>query len=192
VSGAVNISGTDDDKPSARAESITIENNLFAEVGGEWGEPGDFVQIGNGPVNVRIERNTALQTGRTLVAYGSRHGSESPGFVFRNNLVRHNRYGLFGADVGTGRPAIARYFPGAEVSGNTFAGGTASDYPERNRFIAANALDAPFDAGDGPYRLRNPRAFGGAGADLESLRDVGVRPRTSGTAAPDQPRRKTD
>jgi hypothetical protein len=192
VSGGINISGTDDDKPSARAETITIENNLFADVGGSWGEPGDFVQIGNGPANVHIERNTVMQSGRALLAYGSRHGSESPGFVFRNNLLRHNRYGMFGTDVGTGRPAIARYFPGAVVTGNIFAGGSASEYPEGNRFIAANALDMPFDAGEPGYRLRNPRAFGAAGAELDTVRDAGLRPRTSAPGAQEAPRPRTD
>jgi hypothetical protein len=193
VSGGINISGTDDDRPSGRTAGITIENNLFVDIGGAtWGEPGDFVQIGNGPVNVHIERNTAVQSGRALVVYGSRHGAESPGFVFRDNVVRHNRYGLFGADAGTGRPAIARYFPGGVVAGNVFAGGSASEYPDGNRFLAADALDVVAEAGDLAYRLKNPRAFRDVGAALDTLHDAGVRPRTSAPASPAAPRRRTD
>ena len=176
VSAGINLSGTDDTRPSVRADGIVIENNLFVDVGGErWGGSGDFVQIGNGPANVRIERNTVLQSGRPLLVYGSRHGSDVPGFVFRNNIVRHNRYGVFGQSAGTGRPAIAKYFPGGIIEGNVFSGGRAADYPDSNRFVAEGELDA-ID-GEGRLTLKDAARFKGQGADLESLR-------TSGGAAP--------
>jgi hypothetical protein len=159
VSGGFNISGTDDEKPSQRTRGIVIENNLFVDIGAEpWGGPGDFVQIGNGPADVRIEANTVVQTGKALLIYGSRHSDKVPGFVFRNNVVRHNRYGVFGADTGIGKPVLAKFFPGVIFEGNVFAGGDAREYPAGNRFVAAGALDGDVSA-----------ASRGAGANLDAL-----------------------
>ena len=171
VSAGINVSGTDDEKPSGRAQNITIENNLFLDVGGElWGGPGDFVQIGNGPAQVRIERNTAVQTGKALFVYGSRHGREVPGFVFRGNIVRHNRYGVFGTEAGVGKVALDKYFPGGVFEDNVFAGGDGSEYPPGNRFAAADALDGAVVADATGYRLKDPSSFKGSGADLGVLR----------------------
>jgi hypothetical protein len=171
VSAGINISGTDDEKPSVRTSGIVIENNLFLDVGGAmWGEPGDFLLIGNGPENVRIERNTVMQTGRAVLAYGGRHGLEVPGFVFRNNVLRHNRYGIFGTDAGIGKPALAKYFPGGVFEGNVFAGGAAKEYPAGNQFLAVGALDDQLVADGAGYRWKSAEAVRGAGADFSVLR----------------------
>ena len=47
------------------------------------------------------------------------------GFRFASNIVKHNTYGIFGNNVGTGNPAIATYFPGSVIVGNAMAGGNA-------------------------------------------------------------------
>jgi hypothetical protein len=173
VSSAINISGTDDEQASGRATNIVIDNNLFIDVGGQrWGGPGDFVQIGNGPANVRIERNTAIQSGRALFIYGSRHGREVPGFVFRNNVVRHNRYGVFGDDAGIGKAVMTKYFPGGTFEGNVFAGGEAGEYPAGNEFLSADALDEQVLADSDGYRWKAADRFRGAGADLSGLRTI--------------------
>lgn len=50
---------------------IAIDDNLFADVDGKaWGGPRDFLQIGGGAADVRVERNAVQQTGRTVSAYG--------------------------------------------------------------------------------------------------------------------------
>ena len=162
VSAGINISGMDDVRGSQRTTDVVIEGNLLADIGGEWGGPGDFVQVGNGPVNVRIQNNTVLQTGRVLVVYGSKHGREVPGFVFQGNVIRHNQYGLFGESAGTGSAAIAAYFPGAIVTGNVFAGGKASAYPPGNRFERSDVLTSEGDAGK----------FADAGASLSEARTI--------------------
>ena len=183
VSGGLNISGRDDERPSERTTGITIENNLFLDVGGEWGGPGDFLQIGNGPAEVRVARNTVLQSGRALIVYGSRHGREVPGFVFTGNVIRHNRYGIFGESAGTGNAAIEAYLPGAVIENNVFFGGARRDYPAGNRFEGAGGFeDLVVDEG-GSYRLREPGRLGDAGADLTALRtsgrvEPGARPRS--------------
>ncbi|MGE3404199.1 MAG: right-handed parallel beta-helix repeat-containing protein [Vicinamibacterales bacterium] len=172
VSSGINISGRDDIRDSQPASDFVIDNNLFLDVGGEWGRPGDFLQIGNGPANVRVTRNTVLQTGRALLVYGSRLGPEAAGFVFTGNVIRHNRYGLFGNSVGTGNPAIERYLPGAVVENNVFFGGERRLYPAGNRFEGADAFEGLIVEADGGYRLRDAGALG-AGADLTALRTSG-------------------
>lgn len=135
VSAGINISGTDDECPSGRTRGIVIEGNRFEDVSGSaWGGPGDFVQMGNGPEDVRIEGNVVAQTGRILSVYGGRGGREIKGFVFRNNVVRHNEYGVIGSDAGIGLSTFAKYLPGAVFDGNDITGGDPLRYPAGNRF----------------------------------------------------------
>jgi hypothetical protein len=122
---------------------------------------------------VRVTRNTVLQTGRAVMVYGSSHGPEAPGFVFTGNVIRHNRYGLFGNSVGTGNPAIERYLPGAVVENNLFFGGERRLYPAGNRFEGADAFEGLIVEAVGGYRLREAGALGRSGADLTALRTSG-------------------
>ena len=160
VSGGISILGQDDEQQSGRARDLTITDNLFVDIGGDWGEPGDFLQMGDGPADVRVERNLVLQTGRVLSVYGSGDRRTSPGFVFRDNVVRHNRYGMLGDAVGTGRVALRRFLPDAVVRGNVFAGGPSGDYPEGNEFLPPTALDDVLIEGEGGYAWRDGRAVG--------------------------------
>lgn len=172
VSGGVSMLGQDDERPSLRARDITIADNLFVDVGGTWGEPGDFLQMGDGPADVRVERNLVLQTGRAVSVYGDGPRTEAPGFVFRDNVVRHNRYGILGDAVGTGLVALRRFLPDATVTGNVFAGGAPRDYPPGNQFLAASALDDLLTEGPDGYGWRSGRAVGGI--DLQRFSPVVV------------------
>lgn len=161
VSGGISILGQDDERPSGRARDITIADNLFVDVGGTWGEPGDFLQMGDGPAEVRVARNLVLQTGRAVSVYGAGPRATAPGFVFDGNVIRHNQYGMLGDTVGTGLVAIRRFLPDARVSGNVFAGGAARDYPPGNRFLAASALDDLLTESAEGYGWRDGQAIGG-------------------------------
>jgi hypothetical protein len=164
VSAGVNISGSDDRHPSGTARDITIANNLFADVDGKaWGGPGDFLQIGRGAADVKIEHNTVQQTGRIVWAYGK---DGFPGFVFRGNIVRHNAYGVMGDNASPGKVTFERYLPDAIFEKNVIAGGQASRYPGNNQFIPEDGFDALFDdLAGGNFHVRSP----GAGANPELL-----------------------
>ena len=109
VASGINILGTDDIHPSQPARRIAILNNLFIDVGGHWGA-GRLFQLLEGVSDVRIGHNTALQT--DTVIFGGERTPNEP-FVFENNLVLHNRYGVIGSGTAAGRPTLDRYFPHA-------------------------------------------------------------------------------
>jgi hypothetical protein len=174
VGAAVNILGTDDQHESGRARRITILNNLLVDVdGGKWGGPGDFIQVGDAPTEITVDHNTVLQTGRIITAYiGRRGGREIHGFVFRNNLVRHNEYGVKGEATATGMRTLAAFFPGVIFEANVLAGADKSRYPPRNQFPAVDQLEANFaNARTGDFRLRADSPLRGAGTDR---RDIGA------------------
>jgi hypothetical protein len=141
VAAGINISGTDDERPSGRATRITIARNRFEDVDGpKYGGPGDFLQIGNAPADVRIEGNTVDHTGRMVSLYGNGTRRAVEGFVFRGNALRHNRYGVIGSGTAPGRGTFERYLPGAVFEGNVIGGGDPAQYPPGNRFVPVDEL----------------------------------------------------
>jgi hypothetical protein len=133
VGAAINILGTDNLHPSGRATGIAIADNLFIAVDhNAWGGNGDFVQIGDGAGDIRIEGNTVDHTGRILSLYGS----PTTGLVFRGNVLRHNLYGVRGAATASGLESLRKFAPDAVFEDNVIAGGDASKYPKGNRFVS--------------------------------------------------------
>jgi len=54
-----------------------------------------------------------------------------------NNISVHNRYSIFGSNYGVGKPAIAHYFPGAEIRKNVIVMNVedcSASYPGDNYF----------------------------------------------------------
>jgi len=144
VAAGVNISGTDDRYPSGPARDIVIVNNLFVDVDGKaWGGPGDFLQIGHGAADVKVEHNTVQHTGRMISAYGK---EPSTGFVFRGNVLRHNAYGVMGDNASPGKVTLERYLPGAVFEQNVIAGGDRSRYPANNQFIGPDQFEERFSS----------------------------------------------
>jgi hypothetical protein len=172
---AVNVLGMDDRYPSQRVQRILIRNNLFEDVdGARWGGPGRLFQVLGGPADLAIEHNTAFHSGDIISA----SGEPAARFVFRDNLVFQNMYGV-GGDGTYGDPlaTLTRYFPGGLFSGNILVGAAAPAYPPGN-FFPGDAQQVRFEnlaggdyrlAADSPYR---GRASDGSdpGADIVALR----------------------
>jgi hypothetical protein len=135
VASAINILGRDDNQPSRPTRRILIRNNLFEDVGGApWGGRGRFLQILDGAAEVVVEQNTVFQTGDIIAAAGRPH----TGFVYRNNVAPHNRYGVGGDDhFGDPMGTLRTYFPDVVFTGNVIVGGDPSRYPKCNSFPAA-------------------------------------------------------
>jgi hypothetical protein len=173
--GGVNISGEDSNNPSGVTRRVRIADNLFYDIDSDrWGGSGAFVLIGDGPGDVVVEHNTISQSDNIVSAYGgSRTEPQTmPGFVFRDNLARHNQFGVIGADRAIGLSTLNAYFPDAVFQFNTIAGGDAGRYPKGNTFISAGEFNAAFvDAAAGDYRLKTGSRFRGAGSDGK---DVGA------------------
>jgi hypothetical protein len=172
VASGINILGSDDIHPSQPTRRIAIQNNLFVDVGGQWG-PGRLFQLLEGVSDVRIGHNTAFQTDTAL--FGGDRTPNEP-FVFENNVVLHNRYGVIGSGTASGRPTLDRYFPRAIVKRNVFVGAPASSYPADNFFPSSVDAVGFVDRHRGDYRLSAASPYkraatdgGDPGADIKAV-----------------------
>lgn len=162
TSAAVNILGRDSNNPSQQATRISITNNLFEDVSSDKRKgDGAFLKITDA-ANVTIDHNTVIQSGNIITAYSA----PNPKFVFINNIVRHNRYGVKGDGAGTGAATIEKYFPDAIFRKNAFVGAQSNLYPDDNFFPAEISF-----AGQEGQNLKLPSnsAFVNAGTDGKSL-----------------------
>jgi hypothetical protein len=147
ASSGFNLSGWDDLQSSGQLQRVQITNNLLYDVDGtRWGGVGIFVQLGNSPRSITIERNTIIHSGTVVSVYGTKGGAPwvIDGFAFRNNLTRHNTYGVKGAGLGTGQSTLTAYFSDLVFDRNVLAGGSASLYPAGNFFPAEAEFMAMF------------------------------------------------
>jgi len=175
VASAVNILGRDDIHTSRQTRRILIQDNLFIDVGGVWGR-GRLFQLLHGTADVLIAHNTAVHD--DSLVFG---GDTLPhtGFVFRDNIARHNLYGVIGSAFGVGLPSIAHYLPGAVMRRNVITGAAASRYPADN-FFPPTLEDVGFvDPRAGDYRLAGSSPYRGAttdgrdiGADVDAVLDA--------------------
>lgn len=162
AASGINILGRDGPHPSQQTKRILIKNNLFYDIGGaKWGGGGRLIQLLEGTADVVVEHNTAFQTGTILMSEGAAH----LGFVFRNNIVPHNAYGIIGSGSGVGQPTIAMYFPGSLIQNNVIIRGNAAQYPPDN-FFPRSLSDVGFvDRAGGDYRLAPSSPYKRAGSD---------------------------
>ena len=114
-----------------------------------------------------VEHNTILSRGWALVKLA---GDPSTGFVFRDNVARHNDYGVTGDNVGYGGRALDTYTPAAVFTGNLIARefnappNTEEVYPPGNKFPASlKEVLSNADAGD--YRLKPNSKFRRSASD---------------------------
>ncbi|HEY5908812.1 MAG TPA: hypothetical protein VIZ31_12275 [Vicinamibacteria bacterium] len=164
----INLLARDDNFQSAGARGISILNNLFYDVGGErWGGDGRLFQILDGVVNLLIAHNTAMHAGNLVTVAGR----PNLGFIFRDNLVFQNQYGIVGDGTGPGLETLNAYFPGALFRRNVIVGATASSYPSDNFFPGAPALVGFMSEGEGDYRLSASSPYKAAATDGK---DIGV------------------
>jgi len=173
--GAMQIIGEDSNYRSGSTRRVKVVDNLFYGVDARaWGGTGAFVLIGEGPSDITIQHNTVSQSGNIVMAYGGTKAEPKTitGFVFRDNLIRHNQYGVHGSDRAVGEDTLNAFFPGAVFETNTIAGGDARRYPKGNTFIGEDDFAAEFlDPAAGDYRLKPVSRLRGAASDG---RDVGA------------------
>ncbi len=175
VGGAFNVTGTDDVNPSGSGRRIRIVNNLVYDVSADaWGGSGHFLLIGHGAADVVVEHNTVQHTGNFVQAYGRRNGKPLPmtGFVLRDNLAAHNKYGIMGDSASPGQGTLAAFFPEAIVQCNVLAGGSSNRYPAGNLFPSVTDFEAQFaNAAAGDFSLVAGSRWAAAATDGV---DIGV------------------
>lgn len=102
----VNILGRDDMQKSGVLNGLKIVNNLWLDLdAGRFEGDGYFVQIRDGR-NIEIAHNTVFQNGLIIKAYGT----PTSNFVFRDNIVAYNKYGVAAFDFLDGSAATKQYF----------------------------------------------------------------------------------
>jgi len=166
--GAVNILGVDNNHPSRQTRSIVIRSNVFSDIDNQrWGGSGYAFQMSDGPRDITIDRNTIIQEhGAGFIQV---EGPPIPGFVFTNNIVRQNVYGIAGRDHAPGNDSLKTYFPGARFTANVIADGDASRYPSGNEFPSFQDLCAQMmSCVEQVYRLKPEAKWRGVGADLQA------------------------
>jgi len=176
--GGINVLGRDDAGPSGQLRGLRISHNLFYDIDDDtWGGSGAFVQIGAGPADIVVEHNTVWHTGTAVVAYGGSRDAPAQvrGFVFRDNLMRHNRYGVHGQGRAVGNDTLNVFFPGAVFERNVLAGGRSSLYPPDNLFPSVEEFQRQFVDVDGrDFRLVPDSSFRGKASDGDDLgADIG-------------------
>ena len=143
--GAINVLGYDNNHPSQQTRRLRISDNLVYGIDKDtWGGTGDFVQLGAKPRDISIERNTVFHDGMAIRVYGGREGHEITGVVIRDNVHRHNAWGVKGDGTNSGNPTLTRYMPGAIFERNVLAGGPAAQYPAGNYFPSVGDFEAQF------------------------------------------------
>src|SRR5262249_39792157 len=119
VAAGVNLLGSDDENSSQRTRGIAIVNNLFTGVdGARWNGDGSFMQVLSGSSDAVVEHNTVDQRGTIINV----DGAPTTGFVFRDNIVFHNAYGIKGTGQNTGNGTLETFFPGAVFTNNVIIG----------------------------------------------------------------------
>ncbi|MEW6127502.1 MAG: hypothetical protein AB1757_10745 [Acidobacteriota bacterium] len=162
VAAAINILGRDNNNESQQVQRIKIYNNLIYDVGGkQWGGNGVFLQISD-TRQVSVDHNTVVHRGNIITG----HGRANEGFVFTNNFLPHNEYGVIGDGVGPGNPTIAKYFSKPTFKRNVLAGGRASLYPADN-FFPANLDD--LEKAEKNFNLPTTSQFKNAGTDGKDI-----------------------
>lgn len=188
---AISILGMDDSAKSEQTRSIAIRNNLFADIDNQnWGGNGYFLLLTGAPRDVTVDHNTIIQEHASGIIQVE--GPPVLGFVFTNNLVRHNAYGIIGRDRAPGADTISAYFPASLIAGNVIADGDPRRYPGGNRFPSSAEFRSQFVEYDrGDFRLVPSSPWNTAGIDGVKLgADLTALPsRAIGREPPRPPRR---
>jgi hypothetical protein len=169
---AFQIMGRDYTHGSLQTRNITIRNNVFTDINKSWGNTGRFMVITEAPAYVTIDHNT-IEHGSTIVEIT---GLPVSGFVYTNNISRHNAYGIKAGGLASGLPTLSKFFPGAVVKGNVMAGGPAASYPAGNYFPAASEFLTQFvSASTGDFRLASASLYNNKATDGKDIgADIGT------------------
>jgi hypothetical protein len=159
------ILGYDNNHPSQQTQAIVIRHNVFYDIDSkEWGGNGYFLSLTGGARDITVDHNTVIQDHASGLV--TMDGPPVLGFVFTNNLAKHNNYGIIGTARGMGNEAISAFLPGSEITRNIIAGASAARYPAGNSFPSAAQFETQFVSyAGGDYRLIAASPWRGAGTD---------------------------
>ncbi len=115
------------------------------------------------PATITVDHNTVFHTGHVVFVD---NGTVS-GFVFRNNMAKHNEYGIAGKRRKLRADGHHGLLSGSVVTKNVLAGGNASPVSGRGTsFPTVTAWLAQFvNASAGDYHLKSTSPYRNAGTD---------------------------
>lgn len=175
VGAGFNILGIDDFTPSLQTNNIRIRHNEVSDFGYEYGGNGYFLMLQGNPRDIEVDHNTIVTpSGGGVVQVG---GPPVFGFVFTNNVARHNSYGIIGEGQSPGMPTINTFLPGAIIRRNAIADADAGLYPPDNWFPSSAAFDLHFtDPATSDFTLKPGTDWANAGTDGTDLGAIFQRP----------------
>jgi hypothetical protein len=168
VGAGFNILGIDDYAPSLQANRIRIRHNEITDFGYEWGGNGYFLMVQGNPRDIVVDHNTIVTpSGGGVVQVA---GPPVYGFVFTNNIARHNAYGIIGEARGPGLDSIRAFFPDAIIAKNVIAEADPALYPAGNFYPTAAVFEQHFsDYARGNFTLKPGTDWANAGTDGRDL-----------------------
>ena len=146
--------------PPHPTSRIAIVNNLFLDVGRDpvSSAGGKLFQLLGDLKDITILNNTG--TSSTSVYNGvSMDGTAQERLTMANNVFPATNYGIIGAEVGVGKPALQRFAPGSVVIGNVFPAQPAELYPSGNFFPASWSLINFANSAVGDFTLSTSNPF---------------------------------
>lgn len=156
----INILGRDDTHASQTLRNLTIENNLFLNVGTNVIEGGGYFVLVNDGEGIVIRNNTVLNNGNITTF----HGAMPRGFEFYDNIVGHGDYGIHGRLDMRSDAARAMFFNNIFIDLNRIDPSGRS-FPPGNEFVSGVSELGFADAASGDYRLSPNSRFAGKGRD---------------------------
>ena len=169
--------------PSGQLARVVIKDNLVFDItGSTWEGAGTFAQIGGEPTDITFDHNTVMHSGNIVTFYSGSYinasgarvtGGPIAGFVFTNNLLNHNAYGIFGIGPGVRQPdaqPTTRQAPSCSETSWPATPRVASRYPADNQFPSLAAFNATFrNAAAQDYRLVPGSPYVDAGTDGRNI-----------------------
>jgi hypothetical protein len=183
-----NASGGNPVDPGGLVRRFKIENNLWNDIGSKdgagnaiWGGVSPFAYLVHGPKDVQFRHNTIMAGYTPLEMDTNLTTWSSPNFVFTDNVVNMNDYGIRGSG-GSGDTGIKLYLPDSLFKGNVFVdnlnNSPAGNYdnvspaswpgnkysPTRVRFVnfwepQGFSTTGFVNPAGGNYRLTNPNKY---------------------------------
>jgi hypothetical protein len=168
--GGINILGRN--STGGFVSNVSVRNNLFDDLGANWGTPPSLFSIIAGGDGIVIENNTAIATTlNTALTFDSTYAANN--FVMRSNIVARGNYGVKGSGTAEGTATLTKYTPASIFTNNVIYGPgfNSAIYPSMNYFAAAVADIGFEDLAAGNVTLRAGSLYKGKGANG---RDPGV------------------
>jgi hypothetical protein len=180
VAAVFNICAADNLHTAQQLRGVVIRNNLMYDISTKYSTPNHGANgwmgiMGCGPDNITIDHNTVDNDGTSAIQFYAGYapfGYQIEGFVLKNNLLRDNKYGIFGDNSSEGVPSLTKYTPNAYVQANSIGGAQASIYPTGNDYPTLAQWLADFvDRSAVNYQLVSSSISNNAGTDGK---DIGV------------------